>query len=64
MGLDDGPFYTAWWWKMFLVLGIRKTSIPIGRALCVKDITVLHMSFMKKSTGEIINQILEDLSKV
>ena len=49
---------------MFLVLGIRKTSIPIGRALCVKDITVLHMSFMKKSTGEIINQILEDLSKV
>jgi hypothetical protein len=49
--------------KSFLVLGIRKTSIPIGRALCAKDMTVLHMSFMKKSTGEIINQILEDLSK-
>ena len=34
--------------KCFLVLGIRKTSIPIGRALCAKDMTVIHMSFMKK----------------
>jgi hypothetical protein len=49
--------------KCFLVLGIRKTSIPKGRALCINDMTVLHMSFMQQSTGEIVNTVLENLSK-
>jgi hypothetical protein len=49
--------------KCLVILGIPKSKIPKDKALQKKDMTVLHLSVMQSSTGEIINDILEDLSR-
>ena len=49
--------------KCLVILGIPKVNIPKDRALRKSDMTILHLSIMQSSNGDLIYDILKELSQ-
>ena len=49
--------------KLLLIVGIRTKDLPKGRALKYEDTVIIDVQPVKKSTGEIVYQQIENASK-